>query len=102
MAAVFKTLSIPARAHPLVRRLFEEMNHKKVTLMSLSRKSGVNKNTLRHWRTKSEPRISDLDACYAVVGLKLYAGVDFDRLAPREISWKGEVADEAPPHSEDR
>ena len=61
----------PAQAHPLVRRLFEEMDRQKLGPATVADRSGLNRNTLAHWRTRTTPRVADLEACLNVVGLEL-------------------------------
>jgi hypothetical protein len=63
--------SIPAHVHPLVALLFEEMQNQQIGVLDMAARSGVNKNTLRAWRTKSVPAVSNLDACFTVLGYKL-------------------------------
>lgn len=67
-----RSLSVPKHAHPLIHRLFTEMNAQHCGLLDMSERSGINKNTLKDWRIRSQPRISDLDACLNVLGLELY------------------------------
>ena len=64
-------LKIPDHAHPVVIRLFREMNYQQIGILDMSEKSGVNKNTLKDWRIRTVPRIADLDACFKVLGKKL-------------------------------
>lgn len=67
----FRRLSVPARAHPLVRRMFEEMNHQQIGMLDLAERSGVNKNTIRDWKNRSVPNVHNLAACLNVLGLEL-------------------------------
>jgi transcriptional regulator with XRE-family HTH domain len=67
----FRPHSPAERAHPLVRRLFAEMNEQQCSQQTLSERSGINKNTFRSWRTKAVPRLDDLEACLNVLGLEL-------------------------------
>ncbi len=64
-------LSIPQTAQPLVRQLFEEMNRQQCGVVEMSERSGVNKNTLKDWRTRTVPRIADLEACFNVLGFDI-------------------------------
>ena len=66
MRQKFIRLSIPPRAHPLVRRLFEEMNYQRIGLLDMAERAGINKNTLKDWRIRTNPRIQDLEACFNV------------------------------------
>lgn len=67
----FRPLSCPKSAHPLVRRLFAEMNHQQIGVLDMAERSGINKNTLKDWRTRSVPRVPDLEACWTVLGFEL-------------------------------
>jgi len=67
----FRRLSVPARAHPLVRRMFEEMNHQQIGMLDLAERSGVNKNTIKDWKHRSVPLVHNLAACLSVLGLEL-------------------------------
>ena len=67
----FHPLKVPVNVHPLVRRLFEEMNRAQIGILDMSKRSGVNKNTLNDWKARSNPQVQNLDACFAVLGLKL-------------------------------
>lgn len=72
----FRPLSIPPQAHPLVRRLFAEMNHQQLGVLDLAERSGVNKNTLKDWRTRTVPQVDNLEACLGVLGLRLTVARD--------------------------
>ena len=67
----FRRLTPPAHAHPLVRRLFEEMNHQQIGVLDMSERSGLNPNTLKDWRTRTAPTVDNLQACLSVLGLEL-------------------------------
>ena len=67
----FRRLKLPDKAHPMVRRLFEEMNRQQVGMLDLADRSGVNANTLKDWRTRTTPTIDNLEACLGVLGLEL-------------------------------
>ena len=67
----FRNLTIPENVHPLVKRLFEEMNREQIGILDMAARSGVNKNTLNDWKSRSAPQIQNLDACFAVLGMRL-------------------------------
>ena len=69
----YTRVSIPERCHPLVRRLFIEMQKQRIGVLDMAERSGVNKNTLKDWRTRTIPRVADLEACFNVLGLSLQA-----------------------------
>jgi hypothetical protein len=64
-------LPIPPHAHPLVRRLFEEMNRQRTTITEVAERAGFRRETISEWRYSYQPRIADLDAAYNVLGLEL-------------------------------
>lgn len=67
----FRRLLPPEGAHPLVRRLFEEMNHQQIGILDMSERSGVNKNTINDWKRRSMPQVHNLEACFTVLGLRM-------------------------------
>lgn len=67
----FRPMIVPAKAHPLVRKLFVEMNHQQLGMLDLSERSGVNKNTIKDWKKRSIPQVHNLAACFNVLGLTL-------------------------------
>jgi len=71
----FRASPLPAKAHPLVRRLFAEMNAQRVGVTDLAERAGIARETFKGWRTKHCPRVADLEACYNVLGLKLTVAV---------------------------
>lgn len=64
-------LKVPDRAHPLVKRLFQEMNTQGIGLQQMAERSGYTVDCLKDWRTRSSPNICSLEACYGVLGYEL-------------------------------
>lgn len=64
-------LPIPHHTHPLVRRLFREMNRQMTTLTEVAERAGIRRETISEWRYRYTPRVSDLDAALNVLGLEL-------------------------------
>ena len=64
-------MTIPEHAHPLVRALFRLMIREDCTTTALSEKTGISRETLRNWRYHSNPRLTDLSACFQVLGKKI-------------------------------
>ena len=64
-------LPIPHHTHPLVRRLFREMNREMTTLTEVAERAGMPRSTISEWRYRYTPRVSDLDAALNVLGLEL-------------------------------
>lgn len=67
----FVQLTAPTTAHPFVRHLFDLMNEHRVGVVALAGLAGVNKNTLKDWRVRTMPRVSDLQACLNALGYEL-------------------------------
>ncbi|MFP5078257.1 hypothetical protein ACLE20_13195 [Rhizobium sp. YIM 134829] len=67
----FRRLSIPSRAHPLVKRLFEEMNRQQLGVFDMADRVGINASTIKAWRVRTNPTIDSLQACFNVLGLEL-------------------------------
>lgn len=68
----FRRLAVPMSAHRCVQRLFVEMNAQQCTAADLSDRSGINKNTLKDWRTRTAPTVDNLEAALNVLGLELH------------------------------
>lgn len=64
-------LKVPERAHPMVVLLFTEMNRQMTTIEEVSARSGVNYATIKGWRYRYVPNITNLDACFNAIGLRL-------------------------------
>lgn len=64
-------LPIPQHTHPLIRRLFTELNRQQTTITEVADRAGFRRGTISEWRYTREPRISDLDAALNVLGLEL-------------------------------
>ena len=61
----------PETAHPLVRRLFDEMNREGVLLHELAELSGVQVQTISKWRYSVVPHLVGLIACLNALGCDL-------------------------------
>lgn len=68
---MFRRLSVPKHAHPLVRTLFEEMNEQQIGVIDIAERSGVNKNTITGWRKRASPDLVNIEACFNVLGQSL-------------------------------
>lgn len=62
--------------HPVVKFLFEEMVEQRMTEADLAERVGINRDTLRNWRTRYNPKVTDLDAALKPLGYKLKAVKD--------------------------
>lgn len=67
----FHKLRVPATGHPLVIKLFKEMNHQQIGIMDMADRTGIARETFKGWRTRHCPRITDLEACFNVLGYRL-------------------------------
>lgn len=59
-----------ARSHPLVRRFFELVNCRQMTIAAIARRSGVRRNSIFKWR-ESTPTLPSLEAALNVLGYRL-------------------------------
>lgn len=75
----FHRVAIPKHAHPLVRRLFEEMNNQQLGVMDLCERAGLARGTLKGWRNNHCPRIVEIEACLNVLGLDLRAVKKYEK-----------------------
>lgn len=57
--------------HPLITRLFRELNIRGDTLLKIEEESGVNHATIRNWRNKHCASLDNIDAVFNVLGYKL-------------------------------
>lgn len=64
-------LKIPTSAHPLVKRLFREMNKQDATILEVATEAGVSRQMIWDWRNRSRPKLDAIDACFNVLGLRL-------------------------------
>lgn len=64
-------LPIPAHVHPLMRRLFCELNAQRTTITEAAGRSGLRRETISDWRYRQEPRLSDFNAVLNAIGLEL-------------------------------
>lgn len=67
----FRKLSIPNGAHPLIRRLYEEMSRQQLGVTDTAERAGVARETIKGWRKRHCPRIGELEACFNVLGYTL-------------------------------
>ena len=67
----FRHLSIPKGAHPLVRRLYEEMEFQQFGVTDTAERAGVARETVKGWRKNHCPRIAEIEACFNVLGYTL-------------------------------
>lgn len=64
-------LPVPKHSHPLVRRLFRQINIEQATLTEVAARSGLRRATLSDWRYRREPTLSNFNAALNVMGLEL-------------------------------
>ncbi len=66
-----KRVTIPEKAHPLVRRLYAEIIRQQVPVWMVADKAGVHRQTMTGWRYYRPPKLADLEAAFNVLGYKL-------------------------------
>lgn len=64
-------LPIPAGAHPLVRRFIEELNDQDTTLTEVAQRSGIDRQTISHWRYTTVPTLAMFEAALNAIDLEL-------------------------------
>ena len=64
-------LSIPERAHPLVRDLFRLLNDEKKMLADVAEKSGVGRATISDWRYRRSPTVATFQAVCNAIGYEV-------------------------------
>lgn len=62
--------AIPAHANPLVRRLFETMNERDISLDEVAHRAGVDRATIYQWR-RHDPKLGNIVAALNAVGLNI-------------------------------
>lgn len=72
MRSRYTRVTIPEKAHPLVKHLFLEMRNQRLGVMDMADRSGVSAGSLVNWRTRMTPKgIPSLEACFNVLGYTL-------------------------------
>ena len=64
-------LKIPKHAHPLVRELFELMNHHGLMINDVAGPAGIARNTISEWRYRRLPSVASLEAVLNAFGFEL-------------------------------
>lgn len=64
-------MACPPSAHPLVRRLYEEMRRQKMGVTDLAERTGVHRKTICRWRRDRSPNLVNVEACLNAFGLEL-------------------------------
>lgn len=72
-------LPIPAKAHPLVRQLFELMNARRLTVTEVAERAGSQPATISNWRYRNSPQLVEIEAALGAVGFEL-------TISPKETS----------------
>jgi DNA-binding phage protein len=47
------------------------MDRQQIGILDMAERAGVNKNTVKDWKTRAVPSIDNLQACLNVLGLRL-------------------------------
>ena len=64
-------LSDPQRAHPFVRRIYQEMVAQQTTASDVAERSGVGRDTIRSWRGRNSPTLANIEAVLGALGYRL-------------------------------
>jgi transcriptional regulator with XRE-family HTH domain len=64
-------VTVPERAHPIVRFIFAEMKRQGVTYAQMSERSGLARETITAWRTRNKPDLDSIEAALGVLGYRL-------------------------------
>lgn len=64
-------LPIPTHAHPLVRRLYAELNKQQTTMKEVEDRAGLRLGAIGEWGRRHTPRVADLDAALNVIGYRV-------------------------------
>ncbi len=64
-------LKIPAKAHPLVREMFELLNEQRMVISDIAEKSGVRAGTISDWRYRRSPTVVTFEAALNALGFEL-------------------------------
>jgi hypothetical protein len=67
-------LRAPPHAHPIVRRLYDEINRQKATLTEVADRAGSDRHAITNAAYQTDPRLSELQAWLNVLGLDLHVG----------------------------
>lgn len=67
----YRRKPIPDKAHPLVRELHRLRHEEALSLDDLAQRSGISRATIWNWNSRTVPKITDLEACYNVLGYTL-------------------------------
>lgn len=64
-------LSVPENAHPLVKELFEIMNHERISMGEAAKGTGVSRDTVSDWRYRRNPYLPSIEAVLNRLGYEL-------------------------------
>lgn len=64
-------VSVPPRAHPLARIIYDQLRMQAGRLDDLAELSGVLRSTIKSWRVKSVPSTTSAEACLAALRWRL-------------------------------
>lgn len=66
-----RRLKIPARAHPLVKQLWIEMNDQRIGLQDACERAGIFWKTPASWTHRNSPKLVNVEALGNALGLEL-------------------------------
>ncbi len=76
-----RVVTVPERAQPVVRLLFSEIARQRQTYENLEA-SGINRPTIKSWRSKNRPGLESLQACFSWLGWDFVAVPCLETLPP--------------------
>ena len=77
-------ITVPERACPVVRLLFEEMKRQNVSYDDVEDRTGVKRVCLKAWRYKNRPNLDTIEAALSAVGFE-FVPVPMARALPHEV-----------------
>jgi transcriptional regulator with XRE-family HTH domain len=98
---VYQRSKEPAKGmavHPIVRWMWQQMNHQRASQEDVAERSGVASSTMRKWRQGvNSPKLTDIEAVINVLGGKISVRISDDiRAANKEGSGERRVQDTQP------
>lgn len=81
--------------NPIVRFITEQAFYQNMTMYDLGKRAGMSKDTIRHWRHKSTPRVDHAEAVlnvlrYTLKPVKIYGKRGKPEIPNDEDGWYGD------------
>lgn len=65
------TFKVPTKGNPLLIQVFTEMRRRNMSIVEMSRRSGVSETTIRRWLERRSPRLHNLQAVVNTLGWEI-------------------------------